>query len=82
MPIFGVKENGQEVFFRIKHKRVNLPPYGVLDAEEVAKRPDVCLQLIKIKSLALESATKAEYDDYIKPVNEVKPLKKSVKSKK
>lgn len=81
MAVFGIKQNGQEIFFRIKSKRVHLPPYGILEAEEVSKRPEVCLQLVKIESLALESATRAEYEAYIKPAKEEAPQPKSVKSK-
>jgi hypothetical protein len=84
-PVFGVKLDGKEQFFRFEVKNINMSPYGVVSAEDAIQRPEVIRDLIAKKTFALAEVDKAEYEAYEKDnqkdAEEAEPEKEVAKPK-
>ena len=62
--IFAIKEGDKLRYLKIKRQKVNLPPYGILTAEELMENPEALKTLIlrSPDSSIFEDADKKEYE--------------------
>lgn len=64
--VFGIKEGEDIIYLTLAKKRINVPPFGALTAEEVVKREDVLRHLVEHRKTfpVLRALTDEELAEY------------------